>query len=126
MPYRLPPVFPIPTQQAARIFWWLDDTRGHGAATAWATAGLRAVFTRGVPLHEVPALPELGGRQGRDADDAEAVWNAPPWKARHNRANDEAIAAGVFGAPFFRIDGEPFWGNDRKAQMERWLASGPF
>ena len=36
------------------------------------------------------------------------------------------IAAGVFGAPWFVIDGEPFWGNDRKDQIERWLNQGPF
>jgi len=24
------------------------------------------------------------------------------------------------------IDGEMFWGNDRKPQIERWLATGPF
>ncbi len=126
VPYSLPPVFPLPTQNAARVFWWLRDTQGDSAAAAWATAGLRAVFTRGVPLHEVPALRELALQQGLDADEAEAVWNAPLWKARLKRANEEAIAAGVFGAPFFRIDGEPFWGNDRKAQMERWLIGGPF
>jgi 2-hydroxychromene-2-carboxylate isomerase len=28
----------------------------------------------------------------------------------------------VFGAPFFIVDGEPFWGNDRRAQLEQWLA----
>ena len=50
----------------------------------------------------------------------------PAVKARLKRANDEAIAAGVFGVPFFLVDGEPFWGNDRKAQIERWLAQGPF
>lgn len=37
-----------------------------------------------------------------------------------------AIAAGVFGAPFFIVDGEPFWGNDRQAQIAQWLRSGPF
>ena len=26
----------------------------------------------------------------------------------------------------FIVDGEPFWGNDRRAQLERWLDSGPF
>ncbi len=126
VPYQMPPVFPIATQNAARVFWWLAETRGDAAAAAWAAAGLRAVFTRGVPLHEGSALRELATQQGLDADEAEAVWNDPLWKARLKRANDEAIAAGVFGAPFFHIDGEPFWGNDRKAQMERWLASGPF
>jgi 2-hydroxychromene-2-carboxylate isomerase len=24
------------------------------------------------------------------------------------------------------VDGEPFWGNDRKEQIERWLRQGPF
>jgi len=126
VPYEPPPVFPIPTQNAARLFWWLKDTRGEDAAAAWATAGLRAMFARGTPLHEVPALRALAAEHGLDADAAEAVWNDPVWKARLKRANDEAIAAGVFGGPFFIVDGEPFWGNDRKPQIERWLAQGPF
>ena len=56
----------------------------------------------------------------------EAVCSDPAWKARLKRANDEAIAAGIFGAPYFMVDGEPFWGNDRRPQIERWLAQGPF
>jgi 2-hydroxychromene-2-carboxylate isomerase len=126
LPYRLPPVFPIPSQNAARIFWWLADTRGETAATAWATAGLRAVFTRALPLQEPEALRGLAAEQGLDPAAAEAVWSDPVWKARLKRANDEAIADGVFGAPYFRIDGEPFWGNDRRPQIERWLATGGF
>ncbi len=126
VPYRMPDPFPIPTQNAARVFWWLADTRGPEAAEAWATAGLRALFTRGVPLNDAGALRTLAAGQGLDPDAAERAWNDPHWKARLKRANDEAIAAGVFGAPFFVVDGEPFWGNDRKAQIERWLGRGPF
>ena len=126
LPYMLPAVFPIPTQNAARVFWWLAETRGDEAAAAWATAGLRAMFTRGVPLHEGPALKTLATEHGLDPAQAEAVWNDPHWKARLKRANDEAIAASVFGAPYLVVDGEPFWGNDRQVQIERWLASGPF
>lgn len=126
VPYQEPPVFPIPTQNAARVFWWLHDTRGAEPAAAWAKAGLQAYFTRGVPLSEPAALKALAAEQGLDAAEAEAVWNDATWKARLKRANDEAIAAGVFGAPFFMIDGEPFWGNDRRPQMQRWLAQGPF
>jgi 2-hydroxychromene-2-carboxylate isomerase len=126
VPYMPPPVFPIPTQNAARVFWWLADTRGTEAAAAWATTGLRAVFTRGVALHEAAALRELCAAEGIDPAAAEAAWNDPVWKARLKRANDDAIAAGVFGAPYFVVDGEPFWGNDRKAQIERRLAQGAF
>jgi len=126
LPYCMPAVFPQPTHNAARIFWWLHDTRGSEAAEAWAHAGLRAVFTRGITLSEPQALRALAQAEGLDADACERVWNDPQWKARLKQANDEAIAAGVFGAPFFVVDREPFWGNDRKPQIERWLASGPF
>lgn len=124
--YAPPPQFPIPTQNAARVFWWLHDTQSEAAAAAWAAAGLRAVFVQSVPLHEAPALKALAAAQGLDADAAEAAWNDAHWKARLKRANDEAIAAGVFGAPSFTVDGELFWGNDRRSQLERWLAAGPF
>jgi 2-hydroxychromene-2-carboxylate isomerase len=126
VPYRPPDPFPIPTQNAARVFWWLADTQGMAAAAAWARAGLRAFFTRGVALDDTNALKALAAESGLDADAAERVWNDPQWKDRLKRANQSALAAGVFGAPFFVIDGEPFWGNDRKPQIERWLAQGAF
>lgn len=126
VPCSLPKAFPIPTQNAARLFWWLAETRGEEAAAAWARAGLRAVFVHGVVLNDADALKALAAENGIAPEQAEAVWNDPLWKARLKRENDEAIAAGIFGAPFFVVDGEPFWGNDRKPQIERWLASGPF
>lgn len=126
LPYRLPDRFPIATQNAARIFWWLADTRGDDAAAAWSKAGLRAVFQHGAALDDAAVLRSVAAAHGLDAAECEAVWNDPAWKARLKRANDEAIAAGVFGAPFFEVDGEPFWGNDRRPQLERWLAEGPF
>ena len=126
VPYGQPERFPIATQNAARVFWWLADTRGAAAATAWARAGLRAYFTRGVMLDDPSALKALAESSGLDAQQAEAAFGDPAWKARLRAANDQAIAAGVFGAPFFIVDGEPFWGNDRKMQIERWLTQGPF
>ncbi len=46
--------------------------------------------------------------------------------AAFKAANTEALARGVFGTPFMFVDGEPFWGQDRMTQIERWLQSGPF
>lgn len=125
LPYRQPAEFPIASQNAARVFWWLA-ARDEAAASAWARAGLRAYFTRGLMLNDATQLKALAAEQGLDAEAAEAAWNDPQWKARLKEANEQALARGVFGAPFFLIDGEPFWGNDRQAQIERWLASGPF
>ena len=125
VPLKNPEKFPISTQNAARIFWWLQG-RSNTTASHWARHCLRAYFARGVDLSDVLALKELAAEFGLDPSEAEAIWSDPEWKARLKAANDAAIAAGVFGAPFFMIDGEPFWGNDRRAQIERWLDKGPF
>jgi 2-hydroxychromene-2-carboxylate isomerase len=39
---------------------------------------------------------------------------------------DQALARGVFGSPYFIVDGEPFWGLDRLDQLQRWLETGGF
>jgi 2-hydroxychromene-2-carboxylate isomerase len=124
VPIRMPDPFPIATQNAARVFWWLHDGDPQ-KAVAWARAALRAYFTRNVNLSDPIALAALAAETGLDADAAAAAWNDATWKARLKAANDSAIAAGVFGAPYFVVDGEPFWGNDRHAQIEAWLANGP-
>lgn len=125
VPLKNPEHFPIPTQNAARVFWWLHE-KEPATAAHWARHCLRAYFARGVDLSDPAKLKELAAEFGIDANEAERVWNDPAWKARLKAANDAAIAAGVFGAPFFIIDNEPFWGNDRRPQIERWLEKGPF
>lgn len=126
VPFEMPARFPIPTQNAARVFWWLHDRQGADAAARWTRGAFRAFFVRGVALDDAAALAALVGASGFDAQAAEAAWNDPVWKNRLRLANEQAVAAGVFGAPFFIVDGEPFWGNDRKPQIERVLVSGPF
>ncbi|MEP6739684.1 MAG: 2-hydroxychromene-2-carboxylate isomerase [Caldimonas sp.] len=126
VPYTLPAKFPVPTQNAARVFWWLHGSDSERAAH-WARHCLRAYFTRGnVDLSNPEDLKALAVEFGLDAAEAEAVWSDPRWKASLKDACEFAVAQGVFGAPFFVVDGEPFWGNDRRAQIERWLESGPF
>ena len=125
VPLVLPQKFPIATQNVARLFWWLSDA-DEARGRQWARHCLRAYFTRGVDLSDPQVLSGLGDEFGLEAGSAEAVWSNPAWKARLKGANDAAIGCGVFGTPFFVVDGEPFWGNDRRAQIERWLEKGPF
>jgi 2-hydroxychromene-2-carboxylate isomerase len=121
LPYVMPAKFPIPTQNAARIFWWLHDGGQPERAVAWAHAGLRAYFTQGTDLSDPALLRGVIAAAGLDVAAAEAACADPVWKERLKRENEAAIAAGVFGAPFFIVDGEPFWGNDRRVQIEAWL-----
>ncbi len=125
VPLKMPEKFPIATQNAARIFWWLNSN-DEARASAWARHCLRAYFARGVDLSDPSALRGLCEEFGLDGAQAQDICGDPAWKAALKAANDAAIAHGVFGAPFFIIDGEPFWGNDRRAQIERWLEKGPF
>jgi 2-hydroxychromene-2-carboxylate isomerase len=125
LPYTQPQRFPIATQNAARLFWWLD-AQDPARAVAWAHAALRAYFARGVALDDPAALKALAAEAGLDAEAAEAAWNDPAHKLQLKSANEAAIAAGVFGAPYFVIDGEPFWGNDRKLQIEQFLTQGRY
>ena len=125
VPLQMPAKFPIPTQNAARLFWCLKS-QDVGRAIQWAHHAFRAYFARGVDLSDPTALQQLASDFGMDAAQALAIWNDAQWKVALKDANEAAIAAGVFGAPFFVVDGEPFWGNDRRAQIERWLESGPF
>jgi 2-hydroxychromene-2-carboxylate isomerase len=125
VPLVLPGKFPIPTQNAARIFWWLYST-DESRAAAWAHAALRALFTREVDLSDTLQLKALAVQFGLDGNEAERVWNDLHWKDRLRSENETAVANGVFGAPFFVVDGECFWGNDRRPQIECWLEKGPF
>ena len=125
VPLAMPTPFPIATQNVARLFWWLH-AESPERATAWARHALRALFARGVNLADPAALKQLAGEFGLDPAQAEGIWNDPHWKTRLKAANDAAITTGVFGVPFFVVDGEPFWGNDRRPMLERWLAQGAF
>ena len=39
-------------------------------------------------------------------------------------AVDRSLARGVFGSPFFIVDGEPFFGLEKMELVDEWLASG--
>ena len=121
LPYRMPSPFPIATHNAARLFWWLE-AQDPQRAVAWAHAGLRAFFTRGIDLSQAPALMALAADAGMAQEQAAAVCADPVWKDKLRAENEAAIGKGVFGAPFFIVDGEPFWGNDRQGQIDRWLS----
>jgi 2-hydroxychromene-2-carboxylate isomerase len=43
-------------------------------------------------------------------------------QSEYDRFTEEAIAANVFGAPWYVIDGEGYWGQDRLDFVERAFA----
>jgi 2-hydroxychromene-2-carboxylate isomerase len=122
-PFRLPSRFPIPTQVPARIVLWLQ-TRDAALAVAAVHAFYRALFGAGVDISEPENALAVAVGCGVDDAAARAAIADPAVKDALRQANDQAIAAGVFGSPFIVVDGEPFWGVDRLDQLERWLTQG--
>ncbi len=63
-----------------------------------------------------------------DAADAPATLlaaaDAPETLARYEENLAAALAAGVFGAPTYMLDGELFWGQDRLTLLDATLVSG--
>ena len=121
--FRMPSKFPIPSQAPARIVLWQKQHDAALAATV-VHALYRAFFVDDIDISVPENAAAVVAKSGVDAAAARAAIDDPAIKDALRKANDEAIARGVFGSPFIIVDGEPFWGMDRFDQVERWLATG--
>jgi 2-hydroxychromene-2-carboxylate isomerase len=59
---------------------------------------------------------------GVDAARAMESAGSPEIKARLKAQTEEAMAREIFGAPFFMVGDEPFWGNDRLEEAVAFAA----
>jgi 2-hydroxychromene-2-carboxylate isomerase len=125
VPYTFPPRFPVTTLAAARGYYWLHG-QDCNKAREFAHAVFRAYWVNGRDIGELPVVLEIAGTLGIDGDAYIAAIATPEIKERLKRETDAAIAKGMFGAPYFMVDGEPFWGADRLPQIDKWLATGGF
>jgi 2-hydroxychromene-2-carboxylate isomerase len=124
IPFVVPEPFPIATVGAARAYLWLADAEPE-RARAFVHAAFRAYFAQGRNIADTTVLGEVVRQVGADPAQALAAIQQLHIKDRLKALVDAAVARGIFGAPFIVVDGEPFWGNDRLPQIERWLEA-PF
>jgi 2-hydroxychromene-2-carboxylate isomerase len=121
--YRHPDKFPVGTVAACRAFYSLDE-RDPDAARRLAKALYKAYFEDNRDIGTPETMLEVAREAGLDAAALAKAIEDPALKERVKAAEDAAIAAGVFGSPFFIVDGEPFWGVDRIPMLEQWVRSG--
>ena len=121
--YRHPAAFPIGTVAACRAFYALDESDPK-AARQLAKALYGAYFVDGRNIGDAATVLEVARESGFDAAAIGAAIDDPRLKERVKGEVDAAIAAGVFGSPFFIVDGEPFWGVDRIPMLEEWVRKG--
>jgi 2-hydroxychromene-2-carboxylate isomerase len=121
--YRHPEKFPVGTVAALRAFYWVDE-RDPAQARALAKALYSAYFVEGRDISVPATVVEVAKAIGIDGAALSAALDDPALKERAKTHVDAAIAAGVFGSPFFVVDGEPFWGVDRLPMVEEWIRRG--
>jgi 2-hydroxychromene-2-carboxylate isomerase len=121
--FRLPRPFPFASVAPCRAFYWLDE-RDPAAAVNFAKAVYRRAFVEGSAVAGAAEAVEVAERLGHDPAVLLDALQLPAVKQRLRAVMEEALARGVFGSPFFDVDGEPFWGHDRLEQIDRWLATG--
>ena len=123
--YNLPSRFPLPTQNAARAYYWLYG-QDCALARQFALAVYRAFFVDDLDISAPETVLEIAAKIGVDRNSLETALQSPEIKARLKEECDAALKAGVFGSPHIIIDGEPFFGADRLPQIEHWLETGGF
>ncbi len=106
---------------ALRVFLLLkaqDPARAH----AWARQVFERLWVRGLDITAAADLKPTLAPWGVDAEVVLEAATLPPAKQMLRLAVDDAVAQGVFGVPFFRVDGEALWGVDRLDMLAHWLA----
>ncbi|HTS84396.1 MAG TPA: 2-hydroxychromene-2-carboxylate isomerase [Usitatibacter sp.] len=119
----MPSKFPIGTVAGVRAFYWIED-RDPKKARAFAKTLYDEYFVANRDIGAPETVIEVAGTVGVDKAALQAALGDSAVKERAKAEVDGAMAKGVFGSPFFIVDGEPFWGCDRIPMLEDWVKRG--
>lgn len=117
-----PKYFPVNGDDAACLIIAVDMHDGSDAAMKLTGAVLAACWAQERNMADEKVLAELLAEQGLDARRLEQAYSQAA-RERYEAYTQQAIDAGVFGAPSYVINGEIFWGQDRLDFVERKLKS---
>ena len=117
-----PKYFPVAGDPAARLIIAVGLHDGTDAAMKIGGAIFSAVWVRERDISDPTVLAELLDEGGLSAERL-AQSLVPEIQAIYEANTQQAIDAGVFGAPSYVVNGELFWGQDRLDFVERKLQS---
>lgn len=118
IPFQKPSIFPAFSVYAARIAYALQDTEFY---QPWILEAFRAVFERNESIKEESVLMAcLETIQHPNPKEILETSNLGTNKNKLKDATEEARSRGVFGAPFFIVRGEGYWGDDRMEDAILW------
>lgn len=112
--------FPAAGDDAACLVAAVEMKDGTEAAMRIAGAAMRAIWAEERNIDDESVLAALLAENGLPAQRLEDS-HSQAARERYEEDTQQAIAAGVFGAPTYVIEGELFWGQDRLDFVERRL-----
>ena len=124
LPLNLEPTFfPVSGDAASKLI--IAAQLAHGTARAMALTGAigAAVWAQQRNIADAATLAQIADEAGLDGAGLLKASEAQSVQAAYAQNTQEAISAGVFGAPWYVYDGEPFWGQDRLDFLDRALAA---
>jgi 2-hydroxychromene-2-carboxylate isomerase len=125
LPLNLQPAFfPVSGDAASKLIIAAQLANGTARAMTLTGAICRAVWAEERNIADAATLAQIADECGLDGAALLKASEAQAVQAAYAQNTQDAISAGVFGAPWFILDGEPFWGQDRLDFLDRALAQG--
>jgi 2-hydroxychromene-2-carboxylate isomerase len=117
-----PKFFPIPGDPAAKLIIAAKLAHGTDAAMALTGAMMRALWAEEKNIADADTLAALADGFGYDGKALLKSSETASVQTEYDRFTDDAVAANVFGSPWYVVDGEGYWGQDRLDFVERAFA----
>jgi 2-hydroxychromene-2-carboxylate isomerase len=117
-----PKFFPVPPDLAAKII--IATQLAHGTATALELTGaiMAALWADDRNISDEDTLASLAINLDLDGKALVKSAETASAQAAYDQFTENALAANVFGSPWYVVDGESFWGQDRLDFVERAFA----
>ncbi len=117
-----PKFFPVPPELAAKFI--IAVQLAHGTATALDVTGavMKGLWAEDKNISDGDTLAGMATTLELDGKALVKSAETASVQAEYDRFTDQAMAGNVFGSPWYVVDGEPFWGQDRLDFVERAFA----
>jgi 2-hydroxychromene-2-carboxylate isomerase len=117
-----PKFFPVSGDAAAKLIIATKLAHGTDAALNLSGAIMRALWAEEKNIADADTLAAIATAGGHDGQALLKSSDTASVQAEYDRFTDDAIAANVFGAPWYVVDGQGYWGQDRLDFVERAFA----
>lgn len=122
MPLTLhPKFFPVSGEPGAKLIIAAQHAAGTDKALELLGALGRACWAEEKNIADADTLAAVANGIGLDGAALLKLAEGEAVAADYARNTEDAIAANVFGVPWYRVDGEGFWGQDRLEFVEQAL-----